>query len=169
MERLFAAVPEPEADDEGVAVTVGGRVRHRSLGWEGVLEKLDRGRAQVRVDGKVFRCREDDLVGCRESAGGKKKRRWQGRSSPAAAEAEAPRELNLIGQRVEPALDELDRFLDRALLAAHRQVRVIHGHGSGRLRRAVRQHLRGHPAVAAQKPGRPEEGGDGATVVELKT
>ncbi len=69
--------------------------------------------------------------------------------------------------RVEPALDKLDGYLDQALLAALPQVRVVHGHGSGRLREAVREHLRGHPAVASHRPGRQNEGGNGATVVQL--
>ena len=79
-----------------------------------------------------------------------------------------PVELHLIGQRVEPALAELDAYLDRALLANRTTVRVVHGHGSGRLRKAVREHLRGHRAVSAHRPGEPDEGGDGATVVTLR-
>jgi len=148
-------------------------VRHRDMGWEGRLEKLDRGRAQVTVGGKVFRCREDELVGLADNPSeGRPAGRRRPLPSPAARhdapEESTPRELNLIGRRVEPALDELERFLDRALLAAYREVRVIHGHGSGRLRRAVRERLRGHPAVARHQPGGPEEGGDGATVVQLQ-
>ena len=77
-------------------------------------------------------------------------------------------ELNLIGQRVEPALEELDAFLDRALLSGRAEVRVVHGHGTGRLRDAVRERLRHHPAVVAARPGAPNEGGNGATVVTLR-
>jgi DNA mismatch repair protein MutS2 len=77
-------------------------------------------------------------------------------------------ELNLIGQRVEPALEELDSYIDRALLAARKQVRVVHGHGSGKLRQAVREHLRSHRGVTSIRSGAPNEGGDGATVVELR-
>jgi DNA mismatch repair protein MutS2 len=80
----------------------------------------------------------------------------------------APSEINLIGVRVEPALEQLDSYLDRALLASRRQVRVIHGHGTGRLRQAIREHLRSHPAVAELRPGEPDEGGNGATVVTLR-
>ncbi|HUP43192.1 MAG TPA: Smr/MutS family protein, partial [Thermoanaerobaculia bacterium] len=82
--------------------------------------------------------------------------------------AEAPAELHLLGERVEPALQRLDDYLDRALLASRSEVRVVHGHGTGQLRNAVRAHLRGHPAVASHRPGAPEEGGNGATVVVLK-
>ncbi|HKV09497.1 MAG TPA: Smr/MutS family protein, partial [Thermoanaerobaculia bacterium] len=81
---------------------------------------------------------------------------------------EVPPELNLIGMRVEPALEELDSYIDRALLASKRQVRVIHGHGSGRLRQAVRDHLRGHRGIAEIRSGAPNEGGNGATVVTFR-
>ena len=79
-----------------------------------------------------------------------------------------PPEINLIGMRVEPALEELEAYVDRALLASRKEVRVIHGHGSGRLRQAVRQCLRGHRGVAEIRSGAPNEGGDGATVVTIR-
>jgi DNA mismatch repair protein MutS2 len=187
VERLFAeapevAPPEPgdEADTEGELVA-GAAVRHRLLGWEGTLEKLDRGRAEVSVRGKRLQCREEELalVATGGRGGGKaaaiapapasvEGRGHRGSPSPDVAAALAPSELNLIGQRVEPALDRLDEYLDRALLAGGPEVRVVHGHGSGRLRQAVREHLRGHPAVAAQRPGERNEGGNGATVVTLR-
>ena len=81
---------------------------------------------------------------------------------------EMPVEINLIGRRVEPALEELDAYLDRALLAARREVRVIHGHGTGRLRDAVREHLRAHAGVAGIRAGAPNEGGNGATIATLR-
>ena len=79
-----------------------------------------------------------------------------------------PPEINLIGMRVEPALEELEGYIDRALLASRKEVRVVHGHGSGRLRQAVRQHLRAHRGVAEIRAGAPNEGGDGATVVTFR-
>src|SRR5205814_2501198 len=77
-------------------------------------------------------------------------------------------ELNLIGQRVDDALDESDKFLDRALLEGKQAVRIIHGFGTGALRKAVREHLRTHPAVKSWRPGNENEGGDGATVAVLE-
>ncbi len=175
VERLFEDAPAFEEDvDEAGPVVVGGRVRHRRLGWTGTVEKLASGRATVLASGKSLRCAVDDLVTVEsEDRGGKRsKKRYRPPPTPAvrtpdAGSGAAVRELQLIGQRVEPALESLDRFLDRALLASRASVRIVHGHGSGRLRAAVREHLRGHPAVATQRPGGADEGGDGATVVEL--
>ena len=145
--RLFAAAPvaaeaEPEAPRP---VVLGGQVRHRTLGWQGVLEKLSGERAQVVVRGKRFQCELADL----EGAGSREDRaeRRAGISRPAVAELGGSSELNLIGRRVEEALLELDSYLDTALLAGRNELRVIHGHGTGRLRDAVRDVLRRHPEI----------------------
>ena len=76
-------------------------------------------------------------------------------------------DLDLRGQRVEPALDQLENLLDQAALSGVSQIRIIHGQGTGALRRAVREHLHGHPLVAHAGPAA-EQGSDGVTVVELK-
>jgi DNA mismatch repair protein MutS2 len=76
-------------------------------------------------------------------------------------------ELDLRGQRAEDALEQLDRHLDAAFLAGLPWVRVIHGHGTGALKKAVRSALRGHPLVADFESGKDSEGGDGVTVVKL--
>ena len=148
-------------------------MRHKRLGWEGELEKLDRGKAQVSVGGKSLLCKAKELTGIRpgeSKASSKKKHGFGAPPRVRVMEASAdtpPQELHLIGQRVEPALKELDRYLDRALLASMGEVRVVHGHGTGRLRDAVREHLSGHAAVAGHRAGGKGEGGDGATVVDL--
>jgi DNA mismatch repair protein MutS2 len=147
------------------------------LGWRGVLERLEPGRAEVLVRGKRVRCRPEELAPAGPEAAGTRKARETPREiRPAGAaprgdvdEATAvPPEINLIGMRVEPALEELEAYIDRALLASRREVRVVHGHGSGRLRQAVRQHLRAHRGVAEVRSGAPNEGGDGATVVTFR-
>ena len=177
VESLFAAAPtfgQEEPEPEG-RVAVGEPVRHLGLGWQGVLEKLEDGRAEVLVRGKRVRCRPEELVPV--APGATRDRESTPRARPAPARRErgdideataVPSELNLIGLRVEPALEQLDSYLDQALLASRKQVRVIHGHGSGRLRQAVREHLRGHRGVAEIRAGAPNEGGDGATVVTFR-
>jgi len=77
-------------------------------------------------------------------------------------------EINLIGRTVAEAEDELEKYLDHAFLAGLPRVRVIHGHGAGILRRGVREFLKGHPHVANIEEAPQNEGGQGATLVELR-
>jgi DNA mismatch repair protein MutS2 len=175
VEQLFAAAPsfaEAEPEEASGPLVVGQPVRHLGLGWQGVLEKLEPGRAEVLVKGKRVRCRPEELgpAGAARADRTDRSDRSDLRSPRRDLDesVSVPPEINLIGQRVEPALEELDVYIDRALLAARREVRVIHGHGSGKLRQAVREHLRGHRGVAGLREGAPNEGGNGATVVSLR-
>ena len=77
-------------------------------------------------------------------------------------------EINLIGRTVDEATEELEKYLDRAFLAGLPRIRVIHGHGAGILRRGVREFLKGHPHVATLAEAPQNEGGQGATLVELR-
>lgn len=187
VEQLFAEAPsfvEPVAEAAGPLV-VGGPVRHLGLGWQGTLEKLEpgpRGRAEVLVKGKRVRCRPEELGPAGPGAANERAERFERPVDRPAPErprvrgardldesVSVPPEINLIGKRVEPALEELDAYIDQALLAARREVRVIHGHGSGKLRQAVREHLRSHRGVAGIREGAPNEGGNGATVASLRS
>ena len=77
-------------------------------------------------------------------------------------------EINLIGRTVDEATGELEKYLDRAFLAGLARVRVIHGHGAGILRRGVREFLKKHPHVAGIEEAPQNEGGQGATLVDLR-
>jgi DNA mismatch repair protein MutS2 len=79
------------------------------------------------------------------------------------------REINLIGQRAEEACQQVDKLLDSAALAEVDRIRIIHGHGMGILKRAIADLLARHPHVEKFYVASPEEGGSGATIVELKT
>ena len=76
--------------------------------------------------------------------------------------------MNLIGLTVEEATERVDKVLDDAALSDRREIRLVHGFGEGKLRKAVAKLLEKHPLVASWRPGGPSEGGGGATVVELK-
>jgi DNA mismatch repair protein MutS2 len=77
-------------------------------------------------------------------------------------------EINLIGRTVDEATGELEKYLDHAFLAGLPRVRVIHGHGAGILRRGVREFLKSHHHVAGIAEAPQNEGGQGATLVELR-
>ncbi|MCH9650888.1 MAG: Smr/MutS family protein [Deltaproteobacteria bacterium] len=172
VERLFSEAPlasdQEQLPESHGPLEVGKSVQHRTLRWVGTLQKLDRGRAEVQVRGKSLRCREEELMLAPQGDGADRRPKTSRDRQPTRdAEPQGTREINLIGQRVEPALEQLERFLDQALLASLSEVRIIHGHGSGRLRSAVREHLRRHPAVGTVRPGGDREGGNGATLVGL--
>ncbi len=78
------------------------------------------------------------------------------------------REINLIGQRAEAAVDQVDKLLDSAVLAQVDRIRIVHGHGMGILKRAISDLLKTNPHVEKFYIAPPEEGGSGATIVELK-
>ena len=77
-------------------------------------------------------------------------------------------ELHLIGRTTDEACDLVERFLDDAFLAGLGRVRLVHGKGTGALRKAVRDLLTGHPLVDSFRDGEPSEGGTGATVAALR-
>ena len=86
--------------------------------------------------------------------------------SSSKSSGEGRGEINLVGMTVDQALPEVDRLLDEAAMGERKELRVIHGFGSGRLRKAVADMLQHHPHVAAVRVG--AEGRGGVTVVELK-
>ena len=77
-------------------------------------------------------------------------------------------ELNVIGKTVDEAIDDIDRYLDSAILAGLASVRIIHGKGTGALRKGIQEFLRSHPSVKGFRDGGQGEGGIGATVVDLQ-
>jgi DNA mismatch repair protein MutS2 len=77
-------------------------------------------------------------------------------------------DLNVIGCTVDEALTRAERFLDESLLGDQRVIRLIHGYGTGQLKRALAGFLQQHPLVARFATAPPEQGGGGVTVVELK-
>ena len=77
-------------------------------------------------------------------------------------------ELNVIGQTVDEAIARLEKFLDETTVTDQHTIRIVHGHGTGQLRRAIAAFLKDHPLVASYRLAPQNEGGGGATIVELK-
>ncbi len=172
-----AAEEEYRAPAAARAINVGDRVRLRSFGSVGIVDKLSGDEAEVRV--KALRFREKlanlELVEAvkpkAETSRAGVLRAMQARAPEVklrAAEEGARAELNLIGRTTDEAVDEADKYLDEAFLNGLYTVRIIHGHGTGALRRAIADFLKGHPHVARYGPAPHDQGGAGATVVELK-
>jgi DNA mismatch repair protein MutS2 len=164
----------PEGSEAGGPVDPGRlvpdqRVWVASLGREGRVREVHAEEVEVQLGSVTSRVSAADLRLPSESGSAEPARRDpEVHLSHHAAGRSTPRELVLIGQRVEEALEALDRFLDAARMAGHDEVRIVHGHGTGRLRKAVRAFLSDHALVRGRRPGRSAEGGDGATLVTLR-
>jgi len=178
-ERVEPEAPVEEAPEYVAAapreIVVGDRVKLRSFGSVGIVDQIKNGVAEVRV--KSLRLREKlenlDLVEAttpKPQAGKleKLRRSAETESRLAPADDKAQSELNVIGQTTDEAVDAVDKFLDEASLASLSKVRIIHGHGTGALRRAIGALLDGHPHVSRFLPAPPDQGGAGATLVELR-
>jgi DNA mismatch repair protein MutS2 len=171
--QLRPAPGEAEAGPPLGDVKVGDRVHVRSLGHNGVVVHLaaKQGKARVRAGSIELDVALADLSApSGRSADKSLKPDKPGRGAwQLEAAGEGERELKLIGLRVDEALDLLEPFLNHASLGGLREVRIIHGLGSGRLRDAVREYLARHPLVEGSRAGEPHEGRDGATVVTLRS
>jgi DNA mismatch repair protein MutS2 len=80
----------------------------------------------------------------------------------------AASEINVIGSNADEAVSRVERFVDEAVVAELRTVRIIHGYGTGTLRRSIAELLRAHAFVSNFGPAQDNQGGGGVTVVELK-
>jgi DNA mismatch repair protein MutS2 len=168
---LDSTVPQNQPPSEpsvpARAPAVGDRVLVGALKLEGVVQALNDRDAEVDVRGKRLRARLDDLriVGAAAAVASPPPARVNVALQPRSGMLT---ELNVIGCNVDVAVTRTDKFLDDAIVAELRTVRVIHGYGTGQLRRAIADYLQTHPLVASFGTAPVEQGGGGVTVVELK-
>ena len=161
-------------------VAPGDQVLIKSMGKIAIVQReIEKDIFEVALGPIKMRVRRDDLAEPAKpgasSSGGRADplaaaRRQKGvHVSVTSANTDDMRmEINLIGRTVDEATEELEKYLDRAFLAGLPRVRVIHGHGAGILRRGVREFLKNHPHVATLAEAPQNEGGQGATLVELR-
>ncbi len=152
----------------------GARVRLRDVREPArVRRKLGNGRLEVEAGFMKMQVSEDDVIevlpetGVPTGPGGRalpKNVTYR----PAPELAPVHQEINVIGQRAEEARESVDEFLDRAVMATASRVRIVHGHGMGILKKAIQELLTKHPHVAKFYQAPQQEGGAGATIVELK-
>jgi len=151
------------------ALVPGDRARLRGTRTEGAVESVEGETAWLSVGGKRMRVPLEEL----ERTAGRVAEHLSPRPSPRAAgrgseEPGSPPEVNVIGRRLDEAIEEVEKALDGALAAGADRFRVVHGHGTGRLREGLRDHLRKHPSVSRLRAADPREGGNGATIVDIK-
>ena len=175
---------------DGRDFQVGDRVRLKSLGSIGIIDRIKGDEAELRVGSLHMREKLANLeliaevsdlrqeMSASRVTGRVKAPLEQMRKRAAGTElhlhskeqnSKSPSELNLIGKTTDEATDLVDKFLDAAFLNGQREVRIIHGHGTGALRKAVASLLADHPHVARFAAAPQDQGGSGATIVELQS
>ena len=171
---------DPNAEPQVVKyVSQGDTVKLKSTGRSAtVLRKLDDSHFEVSMGAMKMKIARDDIAAvitspssARPSDSPVKAARARGISVSLSSENEgqnAPSEINVIGYNVDDATRAVEKFVDHAFLAGLPRVRVVHGSGMGILRKALRQALQQHPHVESVAEPPQNEGGGGATVVELR-
>jgi DNA mismatch repair protein MutS2 len=161
-------------------VSEGDTVKLKSMGRAAVVKKrIGEHHFDVEIGSMKMRVGREDIAEVLVNA--------QGKAQPQSSPVEAARsrgitvslqnetsslnmqsEINVIGRTVDEATGEVEKFIDRAFLAGMPRVRIVHGSGMGVLRKALRQYLQKHPHVESVTEPPSNEGGGGATVVELR-
>ena len=175
--RGVDSAPEP-ADFGQRPAAAGDRVEVPHLGLKGDVLTVDGGTATVQAGAVTVKVPAQALrvVGRADTGPSPRPSPWKGegvwhplphRGRRQTEAATLANELHLIGRTTDEARDILEKYLDDAFLAGLGTVRIIHGKGTGALRRAVEELLGAHPLVTSHRTGEPHEGGAGATVAVL--
>jgi len=161
-------------------VSEGDTVKLKSMGRAAVVKKrVGDDHFDVEIGSMKMRISREDIAEVMAGAAGESKAqatpveaaRARGitvRLQDEGGGRATPSEINVIGRTVDEATSEVDKFVDRAFLAGLPRIRIVHGSGMGVLRKALRQYLQKHPHVESVTEPPANEGGGGATVVELR-
>jgi len=151
---------------------LGEKVHLRSIDQDGVITAISEDEVEVQIGMLRIRARLSDMVRKGEPdqvLQPKIKQPKSGKITLPNTQESPGLELDIRGQRVDEGLDALDRYVEKAYLAGLPFVRIIHGKGTGRLRESVREALQNSPHIDRFEGGSHTEGGEGVTVVHLKT
>jgi DNA mismatch repair protein MutS2 len=164
---------DPNAQPQLVKhVSEGDTVKLKSVGRPAIVSRrLDDNHFEVGIGAMKMKIARDDIAEVLAHAAESPVKAARARGISVSLETEntnVPSEINVIGRTVDDATREVEKFVDRAFLAGLPRVRVVHGSGMGILRKALRQYLQKHPHVESVTEPPQNEGGGGATVVELR-
>ena len=165
--ELKAGLPAPRPA-EVAELKVGGYARHRGLGVEGRVSAMKGDRVTLRTtQGRTLEARAGELEPVFRGDLGPAAP-VQGRVRLRAEAADPVSEINLIGRASDDVDTEIHRFVESSIAAGQKFIRIVHGHGTGRLKAAVRDALKGHPGIARVEDAPQNQGGAGATVITLR-
>jgi DNA mismatch repair protein MutS2 len=163
---LSEPASQPSAPDHRATIEQGMRVVVGALGFEGVVVEIHGKQAEIDVKGKRLRAAVRDLRPAAE--GGAPARPSVRVNVDLQPRQGSLSEVNVIGCTVDEAIARVEKFLDDSTVSDQQIVRIIHGHGTGQLRRGLAGFLKEHPLVARFQAAPTDQGGSGVTVVELK-
>jgi len=164
-EKVSGQPPRPEpVKSERAPVEVGARVHVESLGVTGSVISLHAGEAEVLVGNIRLRRPLSDLEVTEKPV----LKLPAGVHLNISSAEPASNEINLLGCTVDEAISRTDKFLDEAFLAQLPQVRIVHGTGTGALRNAIAELLKGHPHVVRFEFASQNQGGRGVTIATLR-
>ena len=163
----------PAAGNESVTAAQlqpGARVHVRGFSKPVVLRRIDGTSAEIEAGPLRMKVGLDEITGVEgpSVAGSARAAKGSVTVRTQASDEGTGGEINLIGSTVEEATERVDKFLDEAALANRSRVRIIHGHGTGALRKGLAQFLSKHPLVNSQSFEAEERGGKAVTIVELR-
>jgi DNA mismatch repair protein MutS2 len=168
-QRLQPAEPDQQAANASMPdLHRGDRIKLVRVNKTGIVLDLHQGMIEVDVDGKKIRLPQGEVIPLEPVPLGQKTSWAPGWGADLHEEEGPPDRMNLLGLRVNEALAEVERFIDRAGMSNLSVVTIIHGLGTGALKTAVTKFLKNHPLISSIRPGEPAEGGAGVTVAELK-
>jgi DNA mismatch repair protein MutS2 len=149
----------------------GARLRVRGFNKPVIFRRLDGSTAEIEAGPLRMKVAVDEITAIEAEPAGKLAsagKRGDITVTSAPGEGSSSGEINVIGMTVEEATQRVDKFLDEAILANRARVRIIHGHGTGALRRGLAEFLKTHPLVASVAFEAEEHGGKAITVVDLR-
>jgi len=150
----------------------GMRVRVRGFNKPVILRRVDEASAEIEAGPLRMKVAVEEITGIEEAPAGKVAEKGTKRADVTVnaipGEGAQSNEINVIGMTVEEASARVDKFLDEAVVAHRTQIRIVHGHGTGALRKGLGQFLKSHPLVENAQFETEERGGKAITVVELR-
>jgi DNA mismatch repair protein MutS2 len=167
---ISGETPAPPAADR---LQPGAKIRVSGFTQPVVLRRIEGSSAEIEAGPLRMKIAVDQITGIESSPAGLKSAQRSGHRQNVTvtsrpSEAATTDEINVIGATVEEATERVDKFLDQAALANTQTVRIIHGHGTGALRKGLAQFLSSHPLVGKISSETEDRGGKAITVVELR-
>jgi DNA mismatch repair protein MutS2 len=162
-----AATSAPSA----ASLQPGAKIRVRGFSKPVVLRRVDGNTAEIEAGPLRMKVAVDQITGVQDAPPGTTSAapaRLNVTVTSRPSDNPTTDEINVIGSTVEEATGRVDKFLDEAALANRPRIRIIHGHGTGALRKGLAQFLSSHPLVARTAPEADDRGGKAITVVELR-